>query len=370
MVGKRDPKGKARMRRVSNADGDPGYGPSSRPATPGPSNPSQTASQESPAQSHVSSASQQSQSRPNPNNNQPVPSAPPANSATPAPSQAPHIPANRYSTLPSAMPQVFGAYQPFVGNPQMGIGTPFAPVVNPYFMAAAQPPAPNPGNPPDELGPPPPAPPPPAIPPVVNPYGVHFQPQVPGTETGPIIHRYVPRHDPIGVHGMMFPGQQMAAYMANGAVMPMQPLPFGVAPVTAPINPIVMQQPYHQPMMLPNQSIPGGPALMLPGAMQMPGNPSHFAGLPAQPPVHVEPALGVGLTPNETFAENVRIAQNNKAYEPQDFKPADPDPYRMYWFRELNGHWAVFPRRQIDRLNARWYRTDDGIFYAVRLPDN
>jgi hypothetical protein len=152
----------------------------------------------------------------------------------------------------------------------------------------------------------------------------------------------------------------------------MQPLPVGVAPITAPVNPIVMQAaPISQPMMIQNQAVPGGPPVMLPGParpIHMPGN-AIMAGLPAQPPVHVEPALGVGLTPNETAAQNIRIAQNNKAYEPQNFKPADPDPYRLYWFRELNGHWAVFPRRQIDRLNARWYRTDEGVFYAVRLSD-
>jgi hypothetical protein len=155
-------------------------------------------------------------------------------------------------------------------------------------------------------------------------------------------------------------------------MMPMMQLPMGVAPVSAPMNPIVVQQPGGQPMMIQNPSMPGAPPFMLPGAaqaMQMPGNPPLIAGLPAQPPVHVEPAMGVGLTPNETIAQNIRIAQNNKAYEPQDFKPADPDPYRMYWFRELNNHWAVFPRRQIDRLNARWYRTDDGVFYAIRLSD-
>jgi hypothetical protein len=157
--------------------------------------------------------------------------------------------------------------------------------------------------------------------------------------------------------------------------MPVQTLPIGVAPATAPMNPIVVQQPLTQPMVIQNHPVQGGSPLMLPGvvtaaqAMHMPGNPPLIAGLPAQPPVHVEPAMGVGLTPNETIAENIRVAQNNKAYEPQDFKPADPDPYRMYWFRELNGHWAVFPRRQIDRLNARWYRTDDSVFYAVRLPD-
>jgi hypothetical protein len=153
----------------------------------------------------------------------------------------------------------------------------------------------------------------------------------------------------------------------------MQALQMGVAQATAPMHPIVVQQPTGQPMMIQNHSVQGGPQLMLPGpaqAFQMTGN-SHplIPGLPAQPPVHVEPAMGVGLTPNETIAQNIRMAQNNKAYEPQDFKPADPDPYRMYWFREMNGHWAVFPRRQIDRLDARWYRTDDGVFYAIRLSE-
>jgi hypothetical protein len=153
---------------------------------------------------------------------------------------------------------------------------------------------------------------------------------------------------------------------------PMHPMHVGVANVTAPMHPTVVQRPGGHPMMIANQSVPGGPPLMLPAPaqlVQMPGNPSLMHGVPAQPPVHVEPAMGVGLTPNETIAENVRMAQNNKAYEPQDIKPADPDPYRMYWFRELNGHWAVFPRRQIDRLDARWYRTNEGVFYAIRLTE-
>ena len=153
---------------------------------------------------------------------------------------------------------------------------------------------------------------------------------------------------------------------------PIHPMHVGVANVTAPMHPVVVQRPGGHPMMITNQSVPGGPPLMLPApaqVVQMPGNPSLMHGVPAQPPVHVEPAMGVGLTPNETIAENVRMAQNNKAYEPQDIKPADPDPYRMYWFRELNGHWAVFPRRQIDRLDARWYRTNEGVFYAIRLTE-
>ncbi|KAK3303608.1 uncharacterized protein B0T15DRAFT_540748 [Chaetomium strumarium] len=63
------------------------------------------------------------------------------------------------------------------------------------------------------------------------------------------------------------------------------------------------------------------------------------------------------------------MAHNNKAYEPQEFQPADPDPYRLYWLPETNGHWTLYPRRQVDRLNARWYRSDEGAFYAVRLTD-
>lgn len=160
--------------------------------------------------------------------------------------------------------------------------------------------------------------------------------------------------------------------------MPMQPMaPVQFAPVTAPVNPIVVQQPVAQPIMYPNPCAPagvgiGGPQLLLPAPAQaMPGNNPIMAGVPAQPPVHVDPVMGVGLTPNETMAQNIRKAQNNKCYEPQEFKPADPDPYRLYWLRELNGHWALFSRRQIDRLDAhaRWYRTDEGIFYAVRLSE-
>jgi hypothetical protein len=79
--------------------------------------------------------------------------------------------------------------------------------------------------------------------------------------------------------------------------------------------------------------------------------------------------MGVGLTPNEVMGQNIQKARDNKAYEPQEILPADPDPYRLYWIRETNGHWALFPRRQIDRLNARWYRSDEGVFYAVRLSD-
>ncbi|EAQ91028.1 hypothetical protein CHGG_02963 [Chaetomium globosum CBS 148.51] len=371
MVGKRDPKGKIPMRRVSIApEGD--YSP---PPSPGPSNFGRKSSQGSPVPSHISFASQ-SRSRLDPSSNQPAVSVP-STSATSAPATAPasapaatsaaQIPANRFSAVYDQTSQPYGNYWRPVIHSQGVFGAPFTQ----FGVAAQQPPTPSPVNPPDELGPPPPPPPPPAIPPVINPHGVHFQPQVPGTELGPMIHRYVPRHDPYGAAGSIFPGLQLPTYMANGATMPMQSLSIGVASATAPMNPIVVQQPGFGPMMMQNHSIQGGVPLMLPTPTQgfpMTGIPS-LTGVPTQPPVHVEPAMGVGLTPNETIAQNMRIAQNNQAYEPQDFKPADPNPYRMYWFRELDGHWALFHRRQIDRLDVRWYRTDDGVFYAIRLSE-
>lgn len=154
----------------------------------------------------------------------------------------------------------------------------------------------------------------------------------------------------------------------------MQPMAaVGVAPVTAPVNPVVMQQPVAQGMVFQNPGVPttvhtAGPPLVLQAPVQT-GNIPPVAAIPAQPPVHVDPAMGIGLTPNETMAQNIRIAHDNGCYEPQDFMPSDIDPHRLYWVRELNGHWAVFPRRVIDRLDVRWYRTDQGIFYAVRLSE-
>lgn len=66
--------------------------------------------------------------------------------------------------------------------------------------------------PPDPMGPPPPPPPPPAILPVVNPMGVHFQPQVPATDLGPMTHHYVPQYDP---PGMCYSAPQMPAFMVS-----------------------------------------------------------------------------------------------------------------------------------------------------------
>lgn len=214
--GKRDSKGKAPNRRVSIAP-DEDDSPTPSPS-PGPSTFSRRSPQESPATSHVSFASQ-SRPRPESSRDQPVTSA----SSTSAPASAPaatagaQISANRFSALPNTVSQLYTSYWRPLGHAQGAVGVPFASVVNPFGISLQQPQIPPaPVNPPDELGPPPPPPPPPAIPPVVNPFGVHFQPQVPSTEMGPIVHHYVPRQDPVGAPtGLFYPGQQIPGFMVS-----------------------------------------------------------------------------------------------------------------------------------------------------------
>lgn len=63
-------------------------------------------------------------------------------------------------------------------------------------------------------------------------------------------------------------------------------------------------------------------------------------------------------------------AQTNRMFEPQDFKPSDDDPSRFYYVRELDGNWTHRSRFSIDQAeDCRWYVTDEGWFYAVRLPN-
>jgi hypothetical protein len=67
------------------------------------------------------------------------------------------------------------------------------------------------------------------------------------------------------------------------------------------------------------------------------------------------------------MAQKMEFARLNGVNDPQDFKPADDNPHRTYWCRELDNNFVLRPRHQIDRLHARWYMMDDGVFYAVRL---
>lgn len=85
--------------------------------------------------------------------------------------------------------------------------------------------------------------------------------------------------------------------------------------------------------------------------------------------VHPEPACGIGRTGAEYTAEQMDMAYANKSFEPQDFKPADDTPSRMYMCRELDGVWTMRSRFSIDRMAKewRWHMAPEGYFYAVRL---
>ncbi|KUI65582.1 hypothetical protein VM1G_00154 [Cytospora mali] len=265
--------------------------------------------------------------------------------------------------------------------------------------------------------------------------GLNFQPQVPDTSLGPMMHTYRPSYDN-GVyvaHPGIAPIRPMNVAQAPLVAAPVVPstvvvcptyfasaqvcttmgymgedtvvaprevvvagpqgvaVPFQAGPATGPILPIVaQQQPYQaQPMMIaggvqagqpvmmaapgggggvpPGQPVlvNGGPAPMMGGvggqpAFMMPGNNNTFL------PVHNEPATGIGETAGQVAAAYMTNPELN---EPQDFKPADDNPSRMYMVRQLDGQYIQMPRITIDSFgkNARWYVTDEGVFYAVRL---
>lgn len=87
------------------------------------------------------------------------------------------------------------------------------------------------------------------------------------------------------------------------------------------------------------------------------------------PPGQLPDIMGVGKTVGETQAEQLQSAHDQGALEPQDFKPADDDPSRMYFCRELDGNWILRNRYTLDNIPIRWYVTTNGVFYAVRLQD-
>lgn len=136
-------------------------------------------------------------------------------------------------------------------------------------------------------------------------------------------------------------------------------------------QPIVGQQPVMvngQPFMAaagqPMQTVPamgfGGGVAAMGGAIPV------IAGNNGQIPE----ISGLGRTPTEETLRQVQFAHSNKMFEPQDFKPSDDDPSRFYYVREIDGNWTQRNRFTIDRLgDCRWYVTDEGWFYAIRLPD-
>ncbi|ROV99083.1 hypothetical protein VMCG_06649 [Cytospora schulzeri] len=265
--------------------------------------------------------------------------------------------------------------------------------------------------------------------------GLNFQPQVPDTSLGPMTHIYRPSYDGGVVYAQpgiapnrpitFAPAPLVAAPVAtpavvvyptfvasapvyttlgykgdDGVVAPREVVagPQGVAvpiqagPATAPIMPVMAQQPYQQPYQQQPMMVAGGvqtgqPVMMAaPGGFGgggvPPGQPVLVNGGPAPvmggqpafmmpgnntfPPMHNEPATGIGETAGQVASAYM---SNPELNEPQDFKPADENPSRMYMVRQLDGQYIQMPRITIDSFGkgARWYATDDGVFYAVRL---
>ncbi|KAI1492503.1 hypothetical protein F5X96DRAFT_667741 [Biscogniauxia mediterranea] len=242
----------------------------------------------------------------------------------------------------------------------------------------------------------------------------HFQPQVPDTTNGPYQHTYYPRHDVQGSPVVMINGtpmvqvvgghvpiqqvatipqpQPLAGIQAVQYVMPQPALLQGVAPsqvvyyaaqggiATAPI-PLMVQGQQPPPVYIQGQAMPciGQPAQTMaqPGmvpAMAYPqaggsGPPGMIPGngAPGAPPFPPE-IMGIGKTGTEFQAEQALAAQSNQVLEPQDMKPSDDDPSRMYYCREIDGTWIQRNRYSIDRMGEfRWFVWPNGVFYAVRL---
>ncbi|UNI21355.1 hypothetical protein JDV02_007351 [Purpureocillium takamizusanense] len=211
--------------------------------------------------------------------------------------------------------------------------------------------------------------------------GLNYQPPVPDNSNGPMQHVYVPRYD--AAPGMMGGGGPAYAVHVQPGAHP-QHVP-GTVPVGQPgyvvyqgvphqlVAPFPAGQPQlpGQPVMINGQSyypITAGPAGQpMPTVMQAAPAVAPAALIAGAPVPNEVP--GLGRTPQEEVLHQVQFAYNNKLFEPQDMKPGDDDPSRFYWVREIDGNWTQRSRYSIDQIPCRWYVTDEGWFYAVRLPD-
>ncbi|ATY67412.1 hypothetical protein A9K55_000054 [Cordyceps militaris] len=250
-------------------------------------------------------------------------------------------------------------------------------------------------------------------------FGANFQPPVPDTTFGPIPHVYVPRFDaavalppgpPVGPPFLHFvhapadpcppsftvimppafytdgyhyyasvPGREQGGasadhdeqltYSCRDFLQPAySAVPAGQPGFVIGQQPSLMPQPMAagQPVFVAGQVPPGiiqaPPQVIMGGGGGIPV----FAGNSGNPP----DVSGLGRTQGEETLRQLQFAHANKLFEPQEFKPADDDPSRFYYVREVDGNWTQRNRFTIDHMgDCRWYVTDEGWFYAVRLPD-
>ncbi|KAM3070169.1 hypothetical protein ACMFMF_008522 [Clarireedia jacksonii] len=161
----------------------------------------------------------------------------------------------------------------------------------------------------------------------------NFQPQVGDTTNGPTEHTYIPRSD--------------GTILINGIVYVPQPATTPIPAVAAVPIPVPAPMPAQFPITQPMQPLyPGYPYPMQPQPIFGGGPPP--AGIPFAPGAGFipQPAIGtLGATASEIQMQQM---QNSDVFKKQDMKPADDDPFRMYWVREHDNTWSQRNRMTID----------------------
>lgn len=78
------------------------------------------------------------------------------------------------------------------------------------------------------------------------------------------------------------------------------------------------------------------------------------------------------MTGSEVLSQQLNFAEHSNINAKQEMKPADDNPGRYYWVRELDDTWTQRNRFTIDSGDigeCRWY-VDMGRWYAIRLPES
>ncbi|KAL2064253.1 hypothetical protein VTL71DRAFT_4747 [Oculimacula yallundae] len=212
--------------------------------------------------------------------------------------------------------------------------------------------------------------------------GQNFQPQVGDTTAGPELHTYIPRSDgSILVNGVAYVRQTVAAVPVAAAQVPAaavvveapaqvvqtpffpymypQLYPHMFPQFIPPPQPVIYQQPYitqPQPMYAPAASgfAPAPFYDIQPQPYPNPGYPNFGI---------AQPEHGTyGYTGSEMLMQNMGQAAHPDFTKKQEMKPADEDPFRMYWCREPDNTWTQRNRMTIesgDIGDCRWMRIED-----------
>ncbi|KAI9167500.1 hypothetical protein HJFPF1_03628 [Paramyrothecium foliicola] len=164
--------------------------------------------------------------------------------------------------------------------------------------------------------------------------------------------RFQPAVGGVSVNQPGYVVAQQPAFVQQQPVLTQQPIMMSGQPFVA--------QGTHQLQAVPAAGLAGGLAM----------GPGTGVSIIAGNASHIPDISGIGRTTGEEGLRQIKFAHANKMFEPQEFKPADDDPSRFYYVREVDGNWTQRNRFTIDRMgDCRWYVTDEGWFYAVRLPD-